>query len=85
MALPTHTRQTCPTHDPAAQRMRGVVRTLFLAAALLPLAASAADPIDDALEQCLKTPRGETTAGMTECTHTAYQAYDRQMNTLYQA
>jgi NACalpha-BTF3-like transcription factor len=37
MALPTHTRQTCPTHDPAAQRMRGVVRTLFLAAALLPL------------------------------------------------
>jgi uncharacterized protein YecT (DUF1311 family) len=22
---------------------------------------------------------------MTECTHTAYQAYDRQMNTLYQA
>lgn len=86
MALPTLNAPTHLASDLATRRMRGVVRTLSLAVALLlPLAAWAADPIDDALEQCLKTPRGETTAGMTECTHTAYQAYDRQMNTLYQA
>ena len=65
--------------------LRNLVTALSLAAALLPLATWAADPVDDALEQCLKTPHGQTTAGMTECTHTAYQAYDRQMNTLYQA
>ncbi|MCT7326041.1 lysozyme inhibitor LprI family protein [Ralstonia mojiangensis] len=86
MALPTRNPQTRPAHDPATQRVRGVARTLSLAIALLlPVAAWAADPVDDALGQCLKTPRGQTTAGMTECTHTAYQAYDRQMNTLYQA
>ncbi|CAJ0878023.1 lysozyme inhibitor LprI family protein [Ralstonia flatus] len=86
MALPTLNAPTHQASDLATRRMRGVVRTLSVAAALLlPLAAWAADPIDDALEQCLKTPRGETTAGMTECTHTAYQAYDRQMNALYQA
>ena len=86
MAFPMHNRQTHPAQDPATQHLRGIVRTLSVAAALLlPLAAWAADPIDDALERCLKTPHGQTTAGMTECTHTAYQAYDRQMNTLYQA
>ncbi|CAJ0719114.1 hypothetical protein LMG6871_02694 [Ralstonia edaphis] len=86
MAFPMHNRQTHPAQDPATQHLRGIVRTLSIAAALLlPLAAWAADPIDDALEQCLKTPHGQTTAGMTDCTHTAYQAYDRQMNTLYQA
>lgn len=75
MALPTLNAPTHLASDLATRRMRGVVRTLSVAAALLlPLAAWAADPIDDALEQCLKTPRGETTAGMTECTHTAYQA-----------
>ncbi|CAJ0794231.1 hypothetical protein LMG19083_02549 [Ralstonia psammae] len=92
MALPMHNRQTRPIHPihptraPASQAVRGVVRVLSLAAALLlPVAAWAGDPVDDALQQCLKSPRGSTTAGMTECTHTAYQAYDRQMNTLYQA
>lgn len=87
MAPPMHNRPPHPTRDAAAQTVRKVVRalSLSLAAALLPLTAWAADPIDAALEQCLKTPRGETTAGMTECTHAAYQAYDRQMNTLYQA
>ncbi|MCP1171766.1 lysozyme inhibitor LprI family protein [Ralstonia chuxiongensis] len=86
MAFPMHISLIRPAHDPAPQRVRAVVRTLSLAAALLlPLTAWAADPVDDALQQCLKSPRGITTAGMTECTHTAYQAYDRQMNTLYQA
>lgn len=87
MALPMHNRPTRQSRHPATLGVRQVVRALALslAAALLPSAAWAADPIDTALEQCLKTPRGETTAGMTECTHTAYQAYDRQMNTLYQA
>ena len=86
MAPPMHNRPPQPTRD-SAQGVRKVVRalSLSLAATLLPLTAWAADPIDAALEQCLKTPRGETTAGMTECTHAAYQAYDRQMNTLYQA
>ena len=86
MAYPMLDQQIRPTRRPAIRAARGVARTLSVATALLlPLAAWAADPIDDALEQCLKTPRGETTAGMTECTHAAYQAYDRQMNTLYQA
>lgn len=87
MAPPMHNRPPHPTRDAATHGVSNVVRalSLTLAAALLPFAAWARDPIDDALEQCLKTPRGETTAGMTECTHTAYQAYDRQMNTLYQA
>ena len=86
MAFPMHNRQTRPADNPATCRVHGIVRNLSIAAwLLLPLAAWAADPVDDALEQCLKTPHGQTTAGMTECTHTAYQAYDRQMNTLYQA
>ena len=86
MAFPMHNRQTHPADNPPTYRLHGIVRTLSVAAALLlPLAVWAADPIDDALERCLKTPHGQTTAGMTECTHTAYQAYDRQMNTLYQA
>ena len=72
MALPMHNRPPHPTRDSATQGVRKVVGalSLSLAAALLPLTAWAADPIDDTLEQCLKTPRGETTAGMTEC----YQA-----------
>ena len=73
------------TRHPVRPARRNLVTALSLAALLLPLAASAADPVDEALQQCLKSPRGSTTAGMTECTHTAYQAYDRQMNTLYQA
>ncbi len=88
MALLTHNRLTRQPRNPAAKGARKVVRAAALSLAtalLLPLTAWAADPIEDALDQCLKTPHGETTAGMTECTHTAYQAYDRQMNTLYQA
>jgi len=83
---PTHgTPRADDAHRLARFDLRNLVTALSVAAALLPLAASAADPVDDALEQCLKTPHGQTTAGMTDCTHAAYQAYDRQMNTLYQA
>ncbi|MFM0182709.1 DUF1311 domain-containing protein [Paraburkholderia aspalathi] len=42
------------------------------------------DPIEAQVEACLGTPAGQTTAGMTDCSHKAYLAYDRRMNDVYQ-
>ncbi|MGU7772703.1 lysozyme inhibitor LprI family protein [Burkholderia sp. MR1-5-21] len=43
-----------------------------------------ADPIETQADACLATPAGQTTSGMTDCTHQAYVAYDKRMNEVYQ-
>ncbi|MEK8121676.1 lysozyme inhibitor LprI family protein [Methylocystis sp. IM4] len=57
-----------------------IVLAIFLTPAF---AGDAADPIAAEADKCFKTPQGETTAGMTACSHQAYIAYDKQMNELY--
>lgn len=42
------------------------------------------DPIEAQLEVCLAAPAGQTTEGMTDCSHQAYLAYDKRMNEVYQ-
>ena len=41
------------------------------------------DPIDQALDECLAKPEGETTAGMIECLGTAYELWDKALNAVY--
>ncbi|UGX85007.1 lysozyme inhibitor LprI family protein [Phyllobacterium meliloti] len=41
------------------------------------------DPIDKAANECLAKPEGQTTAGMVDCTHKAFVAYDKQLNEVY--
>jgi uncharacterized protein YecT (DUF1311 family) len=45
--------------------------------------AAGSDPIAAEAQTCLDSPQGQTTAGMTECSRHAYQAYDRQLNQVY--
>jgi uncharacterized protein YecT (DUF1311 family) len=42
------------------------------------------NPIDLALDRCLATDRGQTTAGMISCTATAIDAWDKKLNEVYQ-
>ena len=42
------------------------------------------DPIEAQAEACFGTPAGQTTEGMTDCSHQAYLAYDKRMNDMYQ-
>jgi uncharacterized protein YecT (DUF1311 family) len=42
------------------------------------------DPIDKAATECLNSPAGQTTAGMVDCSHKAFVAYDKQLNEIYQ-
>jgi hypothetical protein len=48
-----------------------------------PPAAAPEDPIEAGLEKCLGTPDGQTTEGMTRCTHRAYNAYEDQMHAIF--
>ena len=41
------------------------------------------DPIDKAATECLNSPAGQTTAGMVDCSHKAFLAYDKQLNAVY--
>jgi uncharacterized protein YecT (DUF1311 family) len=41
------------------------------------------DPIDEALDQCLAKPEGQSTQGMVECFGTAYEAWDKALNAVY--
>jgi uncharacterized protein YecT (DUF1311 family) len=45
---------------------------------------AADDTIAAQADKCLSSPEGQTTAGMTECSHRAYIAYDKRMNEVYQ-
>jgi uncharacterized protein YecT (DUF1311 family) len=59
--------------------------TLLALVATWPAAAGGAhDGVEERARKCLATPQGQTTAGMAECSHQAYVAYDKQMNELYQ-
>lgn len=42
------------------------------------------DPIEDAFQACLAKPDNQTTSGMLDCTATAYKAYDKQLNAVYE-
>jgi uncharacterized protein YecT (DUF1311 family) len=42
------------------------------------------DAIDRALDQCLATDAGSSTAGMIDCTSTALRAWDVRLNDTYQ-
>lgn len=59
----------------------------LVAAAAAPAMAVSADEEKDVvtaeLDKCLEAPEGQTTAGMVECTHNAYVAYDKQLNDVY--
>src|SRR5258708_35389188 len=41
------------------------------------------DPIDQALDECLSKPAGESTQGMVECYGTSYEAWDKELNAAY--
>lgn len=63
------------------------VRHLFILTALIATGAHAQDaspdPIDVQLDHCLQDTTGETTAGMRECVFLAYQAWDAELNKVY--
>ena len=64
---------------------RRAVAVCAVVASLAPPALAAdKDPIDGALERCLETPSGQTTAGMVECIGAATTAWDRRLNEAYQ-
>jgi len=46
-------------------------------------AKASGDPIEAQLEKCLGTPDGQTTEGMTRCTHKAYNAYEDKMHDVF--
>lgn len=48
-------------------------------------AAASGDPIEAQLEKCLGTPDGQTTEGMTRCTHKAYNAYEDKMHDVFRS
>jgi uncharacterized protein YecT (DUF1311 family) len=50
----------------------------------VPVRADDADPIDVALEACLASDKGQTTAGMVNCTGIAINAWDGRLNETYQ-
>ncbi|KOC87793.1 lysozyme inhibitor LprI family protein [Winslowiella iniecta] len=59
-------------------------RVLLAIGLLLPLGVLAAEnPIDRELESCLNS--NSSTAGMSQCYDTANRAWDKEMNTQYQA
>jgi uncharacterized protein YecT (DUF1311 family) len=41
------------------------------------------DPIDQALDECLAKPEGESTQGMVECYGASYEAWDKELNAVY--
>lgn len=47
--------------------------------------AATVDPIDAELSRCLASKDGESTAGMLVCLDAAYAAWDKELNTTYQA
>ncbi|SFU23856.1 Uncharacterized conserved protein YecT, DUF1311 family [Paraburkholderia aspalathi] len=65
---------------------RFLLDPLLLMVLAVPIASAQkkVDPIEAQVEACLGTPTGQTTAGMTDCSHKAYLAYDRRMNDVYQ-
>lgn len=68
-------------NDPLLKRF---IFSIILASAMASaIAGDRADPIEEQADRCLKTSKGETIAGMTECSHQAYIAYDKQMNEVY--
>jgi uncharacterized protein YecT (DUF1311 family) len=68
--------------------MRANMSLVVVAMVLLwiasPVRADDADPIDTALEACLGSDIGQTTAGMIGCTGTAIDAWDARLNETYQ-
>lgn len=59
--------------------------TLLAVAPTWPAVADGAlDTIDEQARKCLATSAGQTTAGMADCSHQAYLAYEKQMNEQYQ-
>jgi uncharacterized protein YecT (DUF1311 family) len=46
-------------------------------------AAASGDPIEAQLEKCLARPDGQSTRGMTRCTHKAYNAYEEKMHAVF--
>lgn len=64
-----------------------IVSLLAMLFATIPMAAQENEelkhPIDVALQACLETPEGQSTAGMRECVATAAAAWDKEMNKYY--
>ncbi len=61
-----------------------VAWVVFISLSVPPAGADAKDPIDAALDACLETDQGLTTAGMVGCTSTAIDAWDSRLNEVYQ-
>lgn len=66
--------------------MKRTTAFFILAVLATPIASAQkrVDPIEAQLEACLATSTGQTTEGMTDCSHQAYLAYDKRMNEVYQ-
>jgi uncharacterized protein YecT (DUF1311 family) len=66
--------------------MKRTASFLIMMALAAPIASAQkkVDPIEAQMDTCLGTPAGQTTSGMTDCSHQAYLAYDKRMNDVYQ-
>ncbi|CAN7282488.1 DUF1311 domain-containing protein [Trinickia sp. LjRoot230] len=66
--------------------MKRTASLLMLMILAVPIASAQkkGDPIEAQLDACLGAPAGQTTAGMIDCSHKAYLAYDKRMNDVYQ-
>ena len=72
---------------PRPHGRRRVPRTalaIALMLAALPVRAEEKDPIDVTLDACLAAPDGQSTAGMSDCTGAAIDAWDTRLNQTYQ-
>jgi len=61
--------------------MRALLLSLLLS---LPALAAEPDPLDTALDACMASPEGASTAGMVACTGDAIRAWDKRLNEVYQ-
>lgn len=66
--------------------MKRTASFLMLMVLAVPIASAQkkGDLIEAQLDACLGAPAGQTTAGMIDCSHKAYLAYDKRMNDVYQ-
>jgi uncharacterized protein YecT (DUF1311 family) len=64
-------------------RRQALLAVVALALSVAMARADDADPIDAALDACLASDKGQTTAGTIACTGTAIDAWDGRLNETY--
>ncbi|HVC59079.1 MAG TPA: lysozyme inhibitor LprI family protein [Acetobacteraceae bacterium] len=71
------------THRTPSFRLKAATAIALLLLTWVASRADEADPIDAALQTCLASSRGETTAGMVDCTGAAIHAWDGRLSETY--